>query len=426
MRDMLTTRRIETIKQPGRYADGGGLWLQVSEWKTKAWIFQYSSPTAPKVRKPDGREIARVRHLGLGPYGKHDVTLARARELAARAREQVRAGIDPVDARKADRETKRLADAKRLSFKQCADKYIGAHEASWASPKHREQWKSTLAAYVYPTIGALPVQAIDTALVTRVLEPIWSDRTETAIRVRGRIEAVLDWAKARGYRSGENPARWKGHLQNLLPNPGKIKKVRHHPALPYAELPGFMLELRSRDGISARALEFCILTACRSGEVTHATWDEIDLADKTWTIRAERMKARKEHRVPLSERALEILQSLPREPNNPHVFIGNKPGAPLSAMAMLEMLRGLRPQFSVHGFRSTFCDWAAERTNFQTEVAELALAHKLGDKVEAAYRRGDMFEKRRRLAGEWAKYCAQVPVAADRAVIPMRAVERTS
>jgi integrase len=337
------------------------------------------------------------------------------------------AGIDPVDAR---RSPKRLADAKRLTFKQCAEKYIAAHQGAWRNGRHREQWKATLSTYAYPIIGELSVAEIDTALVTRVLEPIWASTTETATRLRGRIEAVLDWAKARGYRSGENPARWKGHLSNLLGNPTKLKKrngSRHHPAMPYPELPGFMQELRGRDSVSARALEFTVLCAARTGEVLGANWEEeIDLADKTWTVPAERMKGGREHRVPLSERALEILTQLPREPRNPFVFIGGKAGAGLTGMAMLQLLRGMRPGLSVHGFRSTFRDWCAERTNYPSEVAEMALAHAVSSKVEAAYRRGDLKEKRRRLMAEWAKYCAQQPAAKGDNVRQLRVVESTS
>jgi integrase len=411
MRDLLSARKVEMLKRPGRYCDGGGLWLQISQWNTKSWIFQYTSPTAAK-RKKHGREVGRIRHFGLGAYGKHDVTLEKARILAGAAREQVRAGIDPVDARRSDREAKRLADAKRLSFKQCAEKYIATHQSAWKNDRHRAQWRSTLSTYAYPIIGELPVASVDTALVTRVLEPMWASTTETATRVRGRIESVLDWAKARGYRSGENPARWKGHLSNLLAKPDQLKKrngSRHHPALPYADIPAFMRELRERDSVSARALEFTILTAARTGEVLGAKRQEIDLADKTWTVPAERMKAGREHRVPLSERALEILQDLPREHGNPHLFPGGKAGAPLSQMAMLQLLRGMRPRLSVHGFRSTFRDWCAERTNYPSEVAEMALAHTVSDKVEAAYRRGDLKDKRSRLMAEWAKY-AQQPV----------------
>jgi integrase len=261
-----------------------------------------------------------------------------------------------------------------------------------------------LSTYAYPIIGELSVAEIDTALVTRVLEPIWASTTETATRVRGRIESVLDWAKARHFRDGENPARWRGHLDKLLAKPSALKKAngsRNHPALPYAELPAFMRELRERDSISARALEFTILTAARTGEVLGAKRPEIDFADRTWTVPSERMKGGKEHRVPLSERALEILQDLPHEHGNPFLFPGGKAAAPLSQMAMLQLLRGLRPGLSVHGFRSTFRDWCAERTSYPSEVAEMALAHTVSDKVEAAYRRGDLKDKRRRLMAEW-------------------------
>jgi integrase len=294
--------------------------------------------------------------------------------------------------------------AKGIAFRVCAEKHIAAHEAGWRNPKHRDQWKNPLAAYVYPVIGDLPVGEIDTGLVLKILEPIWTSKTETAGRVRGRLESVLDWAAARGYRGGENPARWRGHLDKLLPARTKVAKVRHHPAMPYAEMPSFMAELRDCSVISARALECAILTAARTGEVIGAQWSEIDLGAGIWTIPAERMKVGREHRVPLSDRAVEVLSQLPREAE--WVFPGGRAGKPLSNMALLEVMRGMRPDdgFVPHGFRSTFRDWASERTAFPHEVCEMALAHTIPNKVESAYRRGDLFDKRQRLMAEWVRY----------------------
>ena len=306
-----------------------------------------------------------------------------------------------------------------MTFDQCADAYLAAHRAGWRNAKHAAQWSSTLATYVSPIFGNLPVQAIDVALVTKALEPIWTAKPETASRMRGRIESILDWAKVRGYRDGENPARWRGHLDHLLPARAKVSKVRHHAALPYDELAGFMGKLRAQGGTSARALEFAILTAARTGEVIGARWAEIDLPGKTWTIPAERMKAGREHRVPLSAAALAILETQAALTENEFVFPGQQ-RAGLSDMALWMALRAMgRDDLTVHGFRSTFRDWAAERTNFPREVAEGALAHSLTDKVEAAYRRGDLFDKRRRLMTAWADHCGKAVAAGT--VLPLRA-----
>jgi integrase len=386
-RNRLTAIKVAKISRPGRYGDGNGLVLQVSKWRTKSWLFRYQR---------DGRE----RQMGLGPVDA--VSLADARDLARDCRKRLLTGADPIEARRAERMQSRLEAARGVTFRECADRYIAAHEAGWRNDKHKAQWKSTLATYVYPIIGKLSVASIDTALVVKVIEPIWSAKPETAGRVRGRIESVLDWAHVRGFRAADNPARWRGHLDKVLPSRRKVKAIKHHAALPYAEIPAFMADLRSREGISARALEFLILTAVRSGEVIRARWDEFDVGAKTWTIPRERMKGGREHRVPLSDRVLEILSVLPREGD--YVFPGARRGVALSDMAMLELMRGMRPSYVPHGFRSTFRDWAAERTNYPNHVVEMALAHVVGDKVEAAYRRGDLFEKRRRLMMDWAKY----------------------
>jgi integrase len=326
----------------------------------------------------------------------------------------VKDGLDPIDDRRALRAAKRAERAKVMTFRQCAEAYVAAHQAGWRNHKHAAQWPSTLSAYVYPHFGSLPVQVIDTGLVTKALEPIWLEKPETAGRVRGRIESILDWATARGYREGENPARWRGHLENLLPKKSKVRRVEHHAALPYAELGTFMTELRQQNGIAARALEFTILTAARTGEAIGARWDEINVADRLWTISATRMKAGKEHRVPLSDRALAILEEMWAIRPGEFVFPGGRGGQAISNMAMTMALRRMgRGGLTVHGFRSSFRDWSAERTNFPREVAEMALAHTVADRVEAAHRRGDIFEKRRQLAAAWAKYVTMPVIGAN-------------
>jgi integrase len=392
----LTALKVDKARMRGMYGDGGGLYLRVTPDGTKNWVYRYML---------DGRP----RWMGLGPLALYGLQEARAKALEARRLRHE--GIDPIDTRRAQRARTKLDAAKSITFKQCADGYINAHRAGWRNSKHASQWEATLKTYAEPTLGALPVQVVDTALVLRVLEPIWTEKPETANRLRGRIESVLDFAKAREWREGENPARWRGHLDKLLPPRSKVQSVSHHAALPYEALPVFLMRLREQDGTAARALEFAILTAARTSEVIGARWSEIDLAAKVWTVPAGRMKAGKEHRVPLSDRALAILaESKPRngaaEIGQQFVFAGGKPGLPLSNMAFLMLLRRMgRNDLTAHGFRSTFRDWCAECTNFPNEVAELALAHTVGDKVEAAYRRGDMFERRRRLMQEWATYC---------------------
>jgi integrase len=347
------------------------------------------------------------------------VSLAEARELAVDCQRKLRAGIDPIDEKKAARLVVKLERAKAMTFKQCAEAYIAAHERGWKNPKHAAQWPSTMEAYVYPVFGALPVAAADTGLVMKAIEPLWTTRTETASRVRGRIESVLDWATTAGYRTGENPAWWKGHLENLLPKKSKVAPVKNLAALPYLELPAFMAELGREDGIGALALQFTILTAARTGEVINARWDEINFAEKLWTIPAERMKAGREHRVPLSAPVIEILATMQRLPPSPFVFPANR-RRPVSNMIMLMTLRRMgRADLTVHGFRSCFSDWCAERTAFPSEVREMALAHQVGDKVEAAYRRGDLFEKRRQVMDAWARFATSP--APEGLVVPLAA-----
>jgi integrase len=368
--------------------------------------------------KRNGRD----RWMGIGSFPT--VALADARERAAESRRKLSDGVDPIEERREQQAAKKLKAIRGQTFQQCATAYIAAHNPAWHNSKHAAQWQSTLAAYAYPAFGSLPVASIDTALVLQVLEPIWSSKPETASRVRGRIERILDWAKARGYREGENPARWRGHLDHLLPAKNRVARVEHHAALPYAQLPGFIASLREQASTGARALEFLILTAARTGEIIGATWGEIDFGEKVWTIPPSRMKAGKEHRVPLSTRAIEILKPLQPALAAPegHVFRGNKPGKPLSNMAFLMLLRRMgRGDLTAHGFRSTFRDWCAERTSFPAEVAEMALAHSISSKVEAAYRRGDLFEKRRRLTELWSEYCGG-HLTHNVAVMPLRGV----
>ena len=328
-------------------------------------------------------------------------------------------GIDPIEHRKAAKAERALAAAKAMTFKDCAAAYIAANEGSWKNRVHARQWTSTLKTYVYPKIGALSVAEIDTGLVLKCIEPIWATKTETASRVRGRIESILDWATVRKYHTGDNPARWGGHLEHVLPSKNKVAKPVHHAALPHQQIPAFMAALRTRQGTAARALEFTILTAARTGEVIGAKRDEIDEDNKTWTVPAGRMKAGKEHRVALSERAIELLRDLPTESGNNHVFIGPTPGAGLSNMAMTAVLRRMgHGRITVHGFRSSFMDWCHECTSYPKVVIDMALAHTVGDKVEAAYRRGDLLKKRQALAEAWARYCAAPP--ATGVVVPLR------
>ncbi len=400
----LTALAVDKAKRRGYYGDGGGLFLQVSASGSKSWVFRF-------------KEAGKLREMGLG--ATHTIGLAEAREKARECRRLRLDGIDPIEARKFARSRARLHATKTMTFKDCAERYIAAHRVGWRSRAHAAQWPSTLGRYVYPIFGSLPVQAIDVGLVLKALEPIWTAKPETASRVRGRIELVLDWATARGYRQGENPARWRGHLENLLPGKSNVRRVKHHAALPYVEIRDFVAQLEQQDGVAARALEFTILTAARTGEVIGANWSEMNLAERLWTVPAERMKAGKEHRVPLSEAALAILERMQAIRQDDCVFPGGKRRRPISNMAMTMTLRRMgRGDLTVHGFRSSFRDWAAEHTDFPNEVAEMALAHTVSDKVEAAYRRGDLFQKRRQLMEAWARYC-EAPVAAGR-VVPIR------
>lgn len=404
----LDALKVKRLDRRGLHADGGGLYLQISQFDTKAWIFRFTMNE-------------KTRHMGLGPL--HTISLAEARQEAESCRKLVRDGIDPIEKRKADKIHQNLDAVRLMTFKDCASGYLNAHDAAWSNHKHAAQWRNTLSTYVYPVFGDIPVQQIDTSMVMRVIEPLWTTKTETASRLRGRIEAVLDWATAREYRKGENPARWRGHLDKLMPAKAKVQNIKHHAALPYSEIGAFMGELREREAISARGLEFLILTAARTGEVIGAKWDEVYLDDKVWIIQGDRMKGSKEHRVPLSDDAMNVLEMMSKLRQSDYVFPGAKTNRPLSDMAFLQLLKRMgRGDLTGHGFRSTFRDWAAECTNFQNEVAEMALAHSIGSKVEAAYRRGDLFGKRIKLMEEWAKYCRVVAHHEGASIVPFRTI----
>jgi integrase len=387
----LTALGVAKLKVPGMYGDGGGLWLQVTGNGAKSWIFRFTLG-------------GKSREMGLGSAGTFP--LAEARDKALTCRKLCYEGIDPIEARRQQRQAAALESARAMTFRQCAAAYIESHKAGWRNEKHGAQWLATLEAYVHPIFGDLSVQAVDTGLVIKAIEPIWTTKPETAVRVRGRIESILDWAKARGFRAGENPARWRGHLQNLLPRKTKIQRVTHHPALPFAEVPEFLRRVAEQPGIAARLLKFTVLTAARTGEALGARWCEFDLAAGTWTVPAERMKGGVEHRVPISAATQAILTEMAVVCASEFVFPGGRYGRPLSNMAMLVLLRRMdRSDLTVHGFRSSFRDWASEITHYPSEVVEMALAHVVESKVERAYRRGDLFEKRRELMDDWANFC---------------------
>ena len=398
----LTAAEVDKGAALGRFGDGGGLYLLVRSREAKFWLFRYT-------------RHGKTREMGLGPAsGRAAVKLAQARVKARELHAIVREGRDPLAEREAAK-AKRDADeaeakAGAISFAQVTDMFLAAHERSWRNPKHRQQWRNTLRDYVLLAIGETPVGAVDTGAVTKIIEPLWRTKTETASRVRGRIEAVLDYAKARGWREGENPARWRGHLDQLLPARSKVQRVEHHAALDWRKIGAFMARLRRMSGMSARCLEFLILTAARSSEVRGARWSEFDLAHKLWIVPASRMKAAREHRVPLSEPAMAVLRQVAQFGSEGFVFPGLKAASGLSDVALA---KAVDAGATVHGFRSTFRDWAAETTAYPRELAEAALAHALSDKVEAAYQRGDLLEKRRAMMKAWAAFCAREMVAGE-------------
>ena len=404
----LTPLAIKNAK-PGRHADGGGLHLLVKETGARSWVYRFMLKS-------------KTRDIGLGTAGPGGISLADARTARDGLRLKVKAGVDPLEERQREA-AKALAAAQAaaiagMTFEAVAEAYIAANEASWRNDKHRQQWRNTLANYVYPVMGEMPVADIGTVHVLKILEPIWQDKPETANRIRGRIETVLDAAKARGYREGENPARWRGHIAQILPPRSRLTRG-HHKAMPYQAIPAFMEKLRERKATAALALEFVILTATRTSEVLGATWAEVDLDKAIWTVPAVRMKAAKEHRIPLSPRAVEILEAV--KPLGKDSLFPSDKGGKLSTMAMAMLLRRMKLDCTVHGFRSGFRDWAAECTGYAHEVCEMALAHVIGNKSEAAYRRGDLFDKRRRLMADWASYCAS-GIAAGAKVSPIRGV----
>ncbi len=399
----LNALMVERMRRPGKYADGGGLYLQI-DGGSRAWHFRY-------------RWLGTERYMGLGPVSL--VSLGEARELARSARKLLHDRIDPLAARQAERARNELEAGRSLTFDACAEEYIKAHQIEWKNPKHRQQWANTLKTYASPVFGDVPVAAIDTALVMKAVQPIWASKNETSARLRGRIETILDWAKVKGYRSGDNPARWKGHLEELLPARRKVHVVKHHESLPYRDLPGFVPKLRKMDGIAARALEFLILTGVRTGDIRGNTrddrppmkWPHVDLASRTWTV--PKTKTDVEHVVPLSNAAVAVLKNIAVLGLAGDVVFQStdKPGEPLSDAAMrsvLDRMGGAYEKLTPHGFRSTLKTWASEATNFQHEVIEAALAHGITDKLEAAYRRGTFFEKRRRLMAAWDEFIDSV------------------
>jgi integrase len=401
----LTALAVEAAKKPGLINDGGGLYLKIDDGGSKSWVLRY---------KLGGRS----HKLGLGPV--HTVGLALARDKAADARRLLLDGGDPISEKRRAKAAARLQDARSITFDEVAATYIAAHRAGWRSSKHIKEWSTTLARHASPTFGRLAVQDIDTGLILRALEKVWRTNPETASRVRGRIESVLDYARARGYREGENPARWRGNLDHLLPLASKVKTKTHFAAMPHTEVSGLMAQLAARLEVTSAALAFTISTSVRSGEVLGAQWSEIDLDARLWTIPGSRMKSGREHRVPLSDAAIAILKRMQATRNSDFVFPGAKKNKGLSVTGMSVLLcrtLGYRDA-TVHGMRSAFRDWASEQTNYPREVCEAALAHVVGDKVEAAYRRTDLLDRRRRLMAEWARYITTPPADASR-VIPI-------
>lgn len=402
----LTQLQVDKLKAEGVHNDGAGLSLKVTKYGSKSWVFRYML-------------AGKAHWMGLGSYP--DVSLAEAREKASELRKLTRQSIDPLLEKRKQVSVIRAAISKAITFDDASAKYIEAHKASWKNEKHADQWTNTLKTYASPIIGSVDVSLIDTGHIMRILEKdnFWNEKTETASRVRGRIESVLDWATVRKYRTGENPARWKGHLDKLLPARSKVKKTEHHAALPWLQMGAFMVKLREQQGTAAKAVELAILTACRSGEVRGAVWEEFDLEAGIWIVPPERMKAGKEHRIPLPEKAIQLLKKQKELFPTGYAFPGMKEGKPLSDMSLTAVLRRMEQnEITVHGFRSSFRDWAAESTAYPNEMVEMALAHTIGNKVEAAYRRGDLFEKRRRMMQDWSNFCDTVIKAGE--VIPLK------
>lgn len=388
----LTALKIGKLDAPGQYPDGGNLHFQISVTGSRSWIFKYT------LR-------GRSREMGLGPLSA--VSLAAARAEAAKCRELLRAGIDPIEARNTERKSRALEQSGPRLFKTAAAEYIEKQQAGWKNPKHAQQWANTLATYAFPTLGDQEVGEIDTAMIVRVLQPIWMAKRETAFRLRGRLERILDAEKALGYRSGENPARWRGHLDTLLPKQNRRKKIKHHPALPWQEMPEFMSALRQRPEPTARMLELLILTAVRTQEALYARPEEFAMNYRVWTVPGERMKMELPLRVPMTDRVVELIEQALPHARHGWLFPGKKEKKPYSNMAMLKVLERMGyDHVTVHGFRSTFRDWVAECTEYADSLAEKALAHAIQNESEAAYRRGDMLERRRQMMADWACFCA--------------------
>lgn len=386
----LSALEVGRLSEPGTYPVGESLYLQISATGTKSWLFRYSFQGKPKW-------------MGLGSFRL--MSLAEARKKVADLQMERLSGHNPLALRIAKEKEIALLEAKKMTFEECARRYIEAHSPTWKNQKHISQWNNTLETYVFPIFGHLSVEDVDTSLVMKALEPIWMIKAETANRLRGRIERILSWATVRGFRSGKNPADWRGHLDQLLPKRSSIAKVEHFKALPFAEMNSFIENLRKNEGIAALALEFCILTVSRTSECMGAKWSEVNFNEKYWLVPAERMKAKKEHKVPLSPRALGILEQMRSISEGEFIFPGRTKNKPLSNMAFLSLLRRMKYDVTAHGFRSSFRDWAEERTNFPSNVVEMALAHTVKNKVEAAYRRGDLFMKRQLLMNAWETYC---------------------
>jgi integrase len=403
----LTSLKVARAKRPGMHADGGSLYLRVAPGGSKQWIFRYAAPSG------------RMRDMSLGAV--HTFSLAEARERATEARKLRADGIDPINHKRARLAALRAAHAKAMTFEQCARGFIKDNEAKWTNPKHRQEWETTLRKYVFPLLGSLPIEAIDTPLVLKVIKPLWERIPTTASRVLGRIHAVIGWATVHYYRHGDNPARWSGHLEHALPALSKVAEVEHHAALPYTQIGAFMAKLREDSSVSACCLQFITLTASRLGEAINAEWREIDFANRVWVVPARRMKAGREHRVPLSSPALAVLKAMQRIRCGDYVFPGKRQGRPVGENTPVRLAKqAAGADITVHGLRSTFRDWAAERTSFPREVAEMALAHAIPDGVEAAYRRGDLFEKRAKLMEAWADYCAKPATRAEVVAIGRR------
>ncbi|SCA56137.1 Phage integrase [Candidatus Terasakiella magnetica] len=392
---ILSAREVETITKPGMHADGNNLYLRVLKSGGKSWVFRY------RTTKMTGEPARREMHLGSTKL----FSLKDARIEALKLLQMLHDGVDPIDERQKEKNQKRTSHEKQLTFQKCGEEYINIHNEGWKNPKHRQQWKNTLATYAYPKIGKYLVGDIETLHIKQVLNPIWKEKTETAKRLRGRIEKILDWARHEGYRKGENPARWKGHLEHSFISPSRLINVKHHSALPFDEMNDFLVKLQKQEGVAAKGLEFIILTATRTGETRLAVWDEIDFVKKLWTIPAERMKMKKAHEIPLQDTAIDILHEMKEVQVSDFIFPGIKKNRPLSDMTFTKLLRRMEyDQITVHGFRSSFRDWAAERTSYPREVVEMALAHEIENKVEAAYRRGNLLEKRRELMNDWSTF----------------------